>query len=183
MKNRPQSPQSAIQTRRAGPMDALRLSKLGAETFTATFGALYRPEDLAAFLAESHSVESYNRLLGDPDAAVWIAETDDPEPVGYAVARPCELPVPNLPPKSGELARLYIRPGAQGGGLGRRMLEDALAFLEVYFDAVFLSVYKYNEGAQRLYARYGFEIIHEYEYMVGNHADPEYLMRRRKQAN
>ncbi len=171
--------QPKICLRRASRGDAETLSKLGAETFTATFGSLYRPEDLAAFLAESHSVVSYARLLIDPAAAIWIAETHDGTSVGYAVVRPCELPVPNMPPNSGELARLYILPAAQGGGLGRRMLEEALTFLESNFDAIFLSVYKFNEGAQRLYARYGFQIIHEYDYMVGAHADPEYLMQRR----
>ncbi len=173
---------STVRLRRAGRADAELLSKLGAETFTATFGSLYRPEDLAAFIAESHSAASYSRLLGDAAAAIWIAELNDGTPVGFAVARPCELPVPNMPPNSGELARLYVLPGAQGAGLGRRMLDEALLFLERNFDAVFLSVYKFNEGAQRLYARYGFEIIHEYDYMVGAHADPEYLMQRRMQA-
>jgi len=59
-----------------------------------------------------------------------------------------------------------------------RLLEHALAFLDATFDHHYLSVFSENLGAQRLYSRYGFEIFHEYHFMVGNHADEEFLMRR-----
>jgi hypothetical protein len=37
--------------RDGGPDDAALMARLGAETFTETFGHLYSPENLAAFLA------------------------------------------------------------------------------------------------------------------------------------
>ncbi len=155
------------------------LAALGAETFTETFGHLYAPEDLAAFVSEAHAVEGYDYLLADPDTALWAAFVDDGTLVGYSVAGRCHLPAPNMGDSAGELRRLYVLKDHQGDGLGRRLLEPALDWLEGRFEEVYLSVYAENHGAQRLYARYGFEIIHEYKFMVGDHADPEFIMKRR----
>ncbi len=162
--------------RRARADEAEALAALGAETFTATFGHLYSQANLEKFLAKNHTSAAYRDLLADDDTAVWIAEVGS-EKVGYAVAGPCTLPVPNLPPNSGELARLYLIRSAQGTGLGRRLLETALEFLRNRYPYIYLSVYRDNFTAQRLYQRLGFEKVHEYFYMVGDHADPEFILR------
>ncbi len=156
--------------------DAAALAAIGAETFVATFGDLYPAADLHDFLEKNHSVDLYCKLLANPEYALWLAEAGGGEPVGYAVAGPCSLPVPDLPENSGELMRLYLKKGAQGGGLGARMLETALEFLRDRFEHIYLGVYKENLTAQRLYERYGFVKVHDYIYMVGGHADPEWIM-------
>ncbi len=165
-----------VEIRPALAKDAQTLAALGAETFVATFGRLYKQKDLDAFLVKNHAASVYAQLLSDPDYGLWIAETPEGEAVGYAVAGPCSLPVPELPANSGELARLYLKKGVQGGGLGARLLEVALEFLQNRFEHVYLSVYAENFGAQRLYGRYGFVKILDYFYMVGDHEDPEWIM-------
>jgi len=84
-------------------------------------------------------------------------------------------PVPGSPPNAGELSRLYLKKGVQGGGLGARLLETTLDFLRDRFERVFLSVYAENFGAQRFYQRYGFGKIADITFQVGDHFDPEYL--------
>lgn len=162
--------------RRAQPRDAEALSELGGVTFTQTFGHLYNSKDLNYFLNKSHSVKAYTDILADPSFAVWIAEADDGKKIGYSVAGPCGLPVPNLPVNSGELVRLYLREDATGAGLGAKLLEPALDYLRAQFEHVYLSVYAENPRAQRLYQRFGFVKIHDYFYMVGEQADPEWIM-------
>lgn len=168
--------------RRAAPGDAQTLSSLGVDTFVATFGHLYAKEDLAAFLKKSHAVGVYGALLADPAYALWLAQSADGEAVAYAVAGPCDLPVPDKPPRAGELSRLYLREAAKGTGLGRDMLELALAWLSANYERIFLSVYAENFRAQRLYQKRGFVKIHDYFYMVGTHADPEWIMELRRNA-
>lgn len=170
----------SIEIRTAIASDAERLAALGAATFVETFGHLYKEQDLAAFLKDNHSVAAYEDLLADPAWRVWIAETTEGDAVGYAVAGPCALPVPDRPENSGELARLYVLNSHQGGGLGSRMIAPMLKFLRENFTNIYLSVYSENYGAQRLYGRYGFEKIAEYFFMVGDHADPEWIMQLRR---
>lgn len=157
--------------------DAQTLAALGAETFIATFGRLYDEKDLNAFLVKSHSAEVYAAFLRNPDYGLWLAVSPQGEAIGYAVAGPCGLPVPNCPANAGELMRLYLKQGVQGGGIGARLLETALEFLRSRFNSIYLSVYAENTGAQRLYQRFGFVKIHEHFYMVGDHADPDWIMK------
>ncbi len=161
--------------RRARADEAEALAALGAATFTATFGHLYSRSNLEKFLAKNHSPAAYRDVLADARSAVWIAENAG-ERTGYAVAGPCTLPVPDMPPDCGELARLYLVKEAQGTGLGRRLLDVALEFLRDRYRCIYLSVYRDNVIAQRLYERAGFNKVFEYKYMVGDHADPEFIM-------
>ena len=165
-----------VEIRLALEEDAQTLAALGAETFVATFGHLYAEKDLNAFLSKNHARSVYAALLRDPDYGLWLAITPRGEAIGYAVASPCSLPVPDRPASAGELSRLYLKKGVQGGGIGARLLEPALEFLRDRFDHIYLSVYAGNVVAQRLYQRFGFVKIHDYFYMVGDHADPEWIM-------
>jgi len=166
-----------ISVRRATGADAERLARLGAETFTETFGHLYPPSDLAIFLSDHHTPEEYGAWIADPAFAVWIAEQDG-RAVGYAVAGSCHLPHPEVTPDCGELRRLYVRKETQGSGLGGRLLAQALNWLEQPGRRLWLGVWSENHGAQRLYARHGFSEVGEYGFMVGRTRDRDLVFAR-----
>lgn len=169
---------SEIEIRRAGVPDAERLAKLGAETFADTFAHLYPPQDLAAFLAEAHTPELYADWAVDPAYGLWIAERDL-TPVGYALAGPCHLPHPEVTPDCGELWRIYVSRDARGSGVGGQLMRTALDWLAAPGRRLWLGVWSRNDGAQRLYARHGFEKVGEYEFPVGATRDHEFIMSRR----
>lgn len=166
--------------RTADRQDAGTLARLGAATFVETFGHLYTPQNLAAHLAKNHVVAVYDSLLPDDRWGLWLVESEKGEALGYCVAGPCSLPVPEMPEDSGELARLYLLKEAHGAGLGARMLTIALDWMGPRFAHIYLSVYKENLVALRLYEGFGFVKIHDYFYMVGDHADPEWIMQFRR---
>lgn len=164
--------------RRATPDDTGVLSRLGAQTFTDTFGHLYPPEDLQAFLAESHVPATYAHYLDDPACALWLLE-DDVQAVGYALAGPCGLPHPQVAPADGELKRLYLLAVAQNRGWGGRLFATTLDWLQRDGPrALWISVYSDNLGAQRFYARHGFAKVGEYAFPVGRVRDREFMLRR-----
>ena len=89
------------------------------------------------------------------------------------------LPHPDVAPGDGEVQRLYILRGHQGGGHGTTLLRTALEWLERDGPrTLWIGVWSENYGAQRFYARHGFEIVGEYSFMVGDHADREFITRR-----
>jgi len=165
------------------PALAATMADLGAATFSKTFGHLYKPEDVRLFVTEKHSVETYRDLIVDTQSAVWLARDEAGAAIGYAVAGPCSLPAPDMPDNAGELSRLYVSEAARGAGLGQRLLAHVFAWLDARYDPIYLSVYSQNHDAQRLYKRYGFEKVHDYFFMVGNHADPEFIMKRIPQSS
>lgn len=167
-----------VTIRRARREDAAAVAGLAAATFEETFGHLYSRRDLEAFLADARSEAIYAELIADADVRVTLATHDD-EPVGYAVAGVCKLPVPDLEPTAGEVRELYLLSDHQGRGLGTRMLEEALQWLEEEgYGPLYVGVWSDNVGAQRLYGRYGFEKAGEYDFPVGQHLDREYILKR-----
>ena len=123
--------------------------------------------------------------LADPERATWLlfddaAQASFPEsPIGYVTACPALLPHPDVAPGDGEIQRLYILQGHQGGGRGTALLRTALEWLERDGPrTLWIGVWSENYGAQRFYARHGFEIVGEYSFMVGDHADREFITRR-----
>ena len=194
--------------RRATPADAEALSHLSCTCFTQTFGHLYTPSDLDAFLDEAYSPTVLRAELEDPERATWLlfedsvdeagatlSSTDHPgtpepgdeaptssvpqAPIGYVTACPAHLPHPDVAPGDGEVQRLYILRGHQGGGHGTTLLRTALEWLERDGPrTLWIGVWSENYGAQRFYARHGFEIVGEYSFMVGDHADREFITRR-----
>ena len=164
--------------RRATPDDAAALSVLGTQTFVETFAHLYTPADLQAFLDESHSQAAYAKVLADPDYALWIAERDG-QAIGYAQAGRCGLPHADVKPEDGELKRLYLLQSAQNGGVGNALFQQALAWLERDGPrTLWIGVWSENFGAQRFYERHGFGFVAEYEFIVGEQRDREFMYRR-----
>src|SRR5262245_22631601 len=165
--------------RRALADDASALAELGAATFISTFGHLYSREDLQAFLSETHSAEAHGRKLRDPGIGVWLAEGEGGRAIGYATAGLCKLPVPDLEPGAGEVRQLYVLQEYQGHRLGSTLLEATLAWLtEMRREPIYVGVWSENFGAQRLYGRYGFIKVGEYDFPVGNHIDREFILKR-----
>jgi ribosomal protein S18 acetylase RimI-like enzyme len=164
--------------RRAGSADAAVLSLIGAETFSETFAHLYPPADLARFLEDAYSLERTRADLADPAKAAWLVEARG-EVVGYATAGPCALPHPDVTADCGELKRFYLRRAWQNGGLGRRLYDETIAWLQSQGPrAVWIGVWSENHGAQRFYGRQGFEKVGEYGFRVGDTVDREYILRR-----
>lgn len=163
-----------IAYRDAGPGDAERLTALFADCFTATFGHLYDPTDLAAFLAVADEA-AWRRELADAAYRVRLAETDGAA-IGYAKLGPPKLPFTPRGP-SAELRQLYVRDRWHGQGVAPVLMRWAIAAARLAGAAdLYLSVFVDNARAKRFYARYGFERVGTYAFMVGRHADEDDLM-------
>ena len=161
--------------RDASPADAPALASLARRSFTETFGHLYAPADLAAFLA-THNDAHWREELADPAFAVRIAETAG-EPVAYAKLGPPLLPFePEGAPI--ELRQFYVLAGWHGTGVSRDLMDWVLAeFRGRGADELYLSVFTDNRRARRFYERYGFRFVRTYAFMVGNHADEDHILR------
>lgn len=167
--------------RRADPSDAQVLSELGARTFTETFAHLYRPQDLADFLAAAYSLQRTREDLADPAKAQWLVEAGG-RAVGYALAGPCDLPHPEVTPASGELKRFYLLKDWQGAGVGGRLFAEVIAWLERDGPRdLWIGVWSENLGAQRFYERHGFVQVGAYGFKVGGTIDHEFILRRATQ--
>ena len=162
--------------RDAAPADAVALDRIFDTSFRDTFAHLYRPEDLEAFLS-SFGVADWENQLGDPAFACRIAEVDG-EPVGYVKLGPLKIPVEEDSPAL-LLDQLYILKPYHGAGIAQALMD--WTFNEARrrgASRLYLTVYVDNHRARRFYDRYGFEAVGRYDFMVGNHADEDIIMRK-----
>jgi len=162
--------------RPASPADAPALARLGADTFVAAFGHLYRPDDLAAFLAEVHDEAAVAAEIAGAECTHRLVEADGGLVAFCKLRHPTKFMAHSDARDPIELAQLYALPGYTGRGVGAQLMDWALGHARAGgHDAVLLSVYADNFGAQRFYRRYGFAKIADITFKVGDHLDPEYL--------
>jgi ribosomal protein S18 acetylase RimI-like enzyme len=157
------------------------LQKLMRATFTETFGHLYPPADLAHYLDTAYDAGQLASELGDPRNHWQLVLDENAAPVAYLECLPAHLPHPDVRPEAhGEIERIYVLKSQQGRGLGRLLMERALAHLgERYGDAPqWIGVWSENLRAQQLYRAYGFEKAGEYIFPVGETQDLEFIFRR-----
>jgi GNAT superfamily N-acetyltransferase len=159
------------------PADAVALDRIFDTTFCDTFAHLYAAEDLEAFLG-GFGICDWESQLADPAFAFRLAE-EEGQAVGYVKLGPVsKLPVE---PRGTALLldQLYVLPQHHGSGIARALMDWAIdegrrrGAQELY-----LTVYVDNHRARRFYDRYGFEAVGRYDFMVGNHADEDVIMRK-----
>lgn len=164
-----------MEFRSATAADVNALAAFSRKSFTRAFGHLYAAEDLAAFLDEYRAPERFAAMITDSAKVITIAGTGR-RLAGYSTlglgscfeARP--YPQPHAPCILGQL---YCEPGS---GIGTALLERAISQARAHgCDAMQLSVYAENFGAQRFYQRNGFAHVADIDFWVGNHRDDEFL--------
>lgn len=166
--------------RHATGEDRDALVALGRASFDAAFGHLYQPEDLAAFLHSAHSPEKVAAQLADRSVAYRLA-TRGGRLAGFAkLVEGARFGVDTGARRPVALAQLYTDPALTGQGIGARLMDWAIdEARQRRADAVQLSVWSGNEGAQRFYARHGFVKVADIDFMVGRHRDDELMLERR----
>ena len=166
-----------IAYRDAVPADGRDLAAMAKRSFTDTFGTLYRPEDLAAFLDQTFGEAGLPAQLSDPAFTVRLAVDGAGEIVGFAKTGPVAFPG-DWPATALELHQLYVRGDQHGAGVGPALMDWAIDTARADGRTeIILSVYVDNARAIRFYERYGFVEIGRYVFMVGEQPDDDRIMR------
>lgn len=168
-----------VTLRPARRADIPALSRLGTDSFVAKFGDMYRPEDLAAFLDETHSEATLESELANPARRYCLAEVDG-HFAGYCkLGLTCGFPEHARGERVIELKQLYTDPAMTGQGIGAALMEWALAETHGHgADEMQISVWSGNHGAQKFYERYGFAKVADITFRVGEQLDEEFLFAR-----
>jgi ribosomal protein S18 acetylase RimI-like enzyme len=132
------------------------------EVLVTSWLAAYRgimPDSTLARLEPVSKAEMWRKLIGaaptDDPSRRWVVEVDG-DVVGYAITIPGSDEFLPPPAGSGEIDSLYLRPDAQGRGLGRALLEHSVMDLrERGFEPLVLWAFEANDHARRFYERLG----------------------------
>lgn len=164
--------------RHADVTDAGLLAELGAHTFSDTFAADNRPEDMAAYLAAAFSSAKLTEEIVDPRSLFLIAEIDG-EAVGYAQLHAGAAPDCVTAAQPIELARLYVAQQWLGHGVGAALMRACLdEARQAGHQALWLGVWKNNARARTFYRDWGFQEVGTHIFQLGSDPQTDILMTR-----
>jgi ribosomal protein S18 acetylase RimI-like enzyme len=147
--------------------DATAISLLGQATILETYAGIAEGSDLYAYITKDLGVETFRGLLTSQRARTWIVETDVGNcAVGYALVLFGEG---TEAVSTTVLERLYLLYRFHGLGLGRRLMEEALADARARESTLMsLKVNAQNTKSIDFYERYGFKTVSEEPFRAGD---------------
>lgn len=162
--------------RKATVEDTSTIVQLGADTFKAAFGPYHRPEDMAEYLAANFNDEIVQSLIEDV-TLYFLLGYEGEKVFGYAMLKEGPHPEFVTGPNPIELVRFYVTPEVIGRGYGselmRRCLEEAL---EMGHTTIWLSTWQKNERAISFYEKWGFKIVGNAIYVIGDDVTDDFIM-------
>lgn len=153
--------------RRCDASDATAISLLGQATILETYAGVSEGSDLYAYVSTGLGVETFRKLLESDKTQTWIAETAVGKcGVGYALVRQDQA---GETASTTVLERLYPLYRFHGLGVGKRLMEEALAYARARRSRLMsLQVNALNSRAIDFYERFGFKTVGEEPFRAGD---------------
>jgi ribosomal protein S18 acetylase RimI-like enzyme len=169
----PVRPVSGTELRRAGPADAHAFAVIGVRGWQAAYRGIMPAEFLDTLSVEAREQAWLDRLeTASNEAPAWLALRQ-----GQALGFLCGGPPrdDDAPFSSVEVYGLYVLPEAWRGGVGRELLQTALAYWrDCGFETATLWVLEANAAARRFYEALGWQADGaRQEVDLGGFAPPE----------
>lgn len=168
--------------RRGEPRDAELLAEFAARTFSDTFAAGNRPEDMAAYLPSAYGVNLQATELANPDIVTLLMQNASDTLVAYAMLRRGPAPECVIGTEPVEVWRFYVDRPWHGYGLAQRLMSAVYeAAHEWNAHTLWLGVWERNERAIAFYAKCGFSDVGAHDFWVGADKQTDRIMVRRLQ--
>lgn len=143
----------ALRIREAEPRDAEAVARIHVRSWQAAYRGQLSDAYLDGLSVEERLGQHRAALESPGPHRTWVAE-EDGRVVGFAVTGPSQDA--DADERTGELYAIYLDPDRFGAGIGKRLLDHALADLrERGFRTATLWVLETNERARRFYEREG----------------------------
>jgi ribosomal protein S18 acetylase RimI-like enzyme len=150
-------PRAQVQIEPVNPAEFEELAKLASDSFADTFGHTMTDEELRQSLAESRSVAYFEKTFSS--STILVAKEAD-RIVGYVQYGDVKIPEIKDRDDAQELGRLYVATDHHGQGIGRRLMDTALADPAMESAAkIYLQVWDQNYKAIPLYESCGFKTV------------------------
>lgn len=164
--------------RPARPAEAAALARLMERTFRDTFGAVNRPEDLAAHVARSYGAELQRKELADPAITILVAEMDGTL-CGYAQLRSADAPPEVTGPDPIQLWRFYLDQAWLGKGVAQALMDAVTREARARgARTLWLGVWEENPRGIAFYRKVGFSEVGKFFFQVGADLQQDLIMTR-----
>lgn len=167
---------SDLQIRDAVTDDVDNLAATGQRLFIAAYGNISGAEDIAAHVDDFFSETAVARELQRRGVRYLLA-LDGAEIAGFLKLRQDAIPKSVPAERALEVQQLYVAPDQQRRGIGRRLMDRAVAIArDVSMQGLWLSVWEEADWAIRFYQRYGFHTVGTTDFWLGDSHFNDFLM-------
>lgn len=164
--------------RTATKEDAELIADISQQTFRDTFAADNTKEDMDKFLCEQFTKGRLMLEVGTPENNFLLAYVDN-SLAGYVKLRDAKAPVELKNVPSLEIARLYVLKDYLSKGIGAALMKASIEAAEAkQKKVVWLGVWEKNERAIAFYTRWGFQKFGEWDFLLGNDLQRDWLMKK-----
>jgi diamine N-acetyltransferase len=168
----------AISIRRPSVADARMIKDLAVRTFHDAFWETNSPENMESYMDQAFALDKLQEEMADPQATFLVAEVEG-EAVGYAKIYAGSPPECVRHRPAQEIVRLYVDRRFHGSGVARALMDACLdEAARAGCRGVFLGVWELNPRAQAFYRKYGFEIVGDHVFQMGDEAQTDFWMER-----
>jgi ribosomal protein S18 acetylase RimI-like enzyme len=144
------------------------IAQLALQTFTETFGHLFPPAELAAYLDATFSEANIEKGIGNSDNYFLLAYVGE-QAVGYLKLKRHSAHLSGVSSRSAQLQKIYVLQAFLAQKAGLALLQQAIAQATAEgFDAMWLSVLHSNARAIRFYEHAGFTCAGEHSFSIGS---------------
>lgn len=165
---------STIRSARAD--DAAALAGLAERTFRATFAADNSAANMDLHCARSYGAAIQACEISDPALHTLLAECDG-ELAGFAQLRRAAAAPACVGAAAAEIQRLYVDRSWQGRGVAPQLMETLLKLAARQgATRVWLGVWEHNPRAIAFYEKFGFRVVGDHVFAVGDDPQRDLIM-------
>lgn len=166
-----------VQIRLAEAGEAELVAEISRETFYDTFAVHNTVADMDKFMAEQFSTAQLVEEFSQAGHSFFLAWVDE-LPAGYIFLK--NKSHQSLGSEAAiEISRLYVRKSFIGKGIGKLLMQKAIAFAEQQQkEWIWLGVWEHNQTAIDFYTAFGYEKFSEHHFLLGNDLQLDWLMKK-----
>jgi ribosomal protein S18 acetylase RimI-like enzyme len=167
-----------IRIRRAEEHDALELSVLAERTFRAAFAELNTAANMQLHCSTEYGHAVQLAEIRESSRETWVADADAGL-VAYVQLRLGATSPMISGERPVEIQRFYVDASHHGAGLAHQLMAHVVARAEAVGSTVlWLGVWERNPRALAFYRKWGFTVVAEHTFTVGNDPQRDLIMRR-----
>ncbi|MBI4856719.1 MAG: GNAT family N-acetyltransferase [Acetobacterium woodii] len=158
--------------------DLIDYQKISCQTYYETFAGMNTQATMQAYLEEAFNLEKLrNEWLNEASFFYFIFYNE--QLAGYMKLNECKAQTDIKDPLSLEVERIYVLNDFQGNGLGRQLMDKAVALAKAHkLNYLWLGVWEHNKKALSFYQKHNFYKIGSHDFIMGDEIQTDYLMRK-----
>jgi len=170
--------------RHAETSDAMAMQHLIAQAFPLACPPDTLETDIKVHLANKCSSENFKSYISN-DKTVVVVAYDGANLLGFAIlifvptASETVASALASPANTVELSKFYVDPSQHGQGIAQKLMQRCFELVrELGWAALWLNVNQQNIRANRFYEKWGFTIVGECDFILGNSVQKDFIRER-----